>query len=184
VRGKFQILVVPGWPIISVDRLSPNALLVCRHAIALWRTGRYDYLMFTGGRAWDSCVQTRTWSEIGRAIAVSEGVDPDRILVEGISVDTYGHIGQGVGLLRMIGIMDFHLTFCTHAIHGFRIRRTARANHGLDVTIAAVPLPLTLRETLAELAYAFYHGIDPHGDGWIARRNRARRRKRAGGAQT
>lgn len=171
-----RILMVPSWLLLSHNQLSPaNTLPVCQEALKLWQTGAYDLLLLSGGLFLPAHIQSRPSSELMQDWFVEQGVDPRQIVLETRSLDTYDNIRYSLEELASVRIGEFAITVCTHRIHGRRIKHTFRRAHGVDITVHPVPLPLRMMERCQQWMYVLYHWLDPFGNGWLARRTRAKR---------
>ncbi|MFA6082580.1 MAG: YdcF family protein [Patescibacteria group bacterium] len=160
---------------VPVDQLGPDTLMRCEKALELWRTGQFGCLVVTGGRCHPSYVETRSaaesmqvWFDFGR-------VPLSCILVEPEAKDTFGNAISTVAGLQHWGIDTDNITVVSHWLHCVRLRITFRL--ACRVRVKTVPLyyPIGWKGAFAEVAMICYHVLDRKGNGWIARRNRAKR---------
>ncbi len=73
-----------------------------RHGIALYRRGDAPVLIFTGGFGGRGARFAE--SQVGRRYAVRAGVPEDAILIETVSRNTRGNLGEAVQLMRARGL--------------------------------------------------------------------------------
>ena len=68
------------------------------HSIYLYKKGKVDYIIFTGGIGKN---QKRADSEIAKSYAVTKGVDPDKILIDKTSTITFSNLTQAKNLMEI-----------------------------------------------------------------------------------
>ncbi len=98
--SRANVAIVLG---AAVDSREPSPVFRERivHAITLYREGRVERLLFTGGRAeGDSLAE----SEAAQAMALAAGVPADAILIETVSATTLANLTEAQALMRNAGL--------------------------------------------------------------------------------
>ncbi|WP_373354469.1 YdcF family protein [Pseudoroseicyclus sp. CXY001] len=162
------VLGSANWP----DGPSPNLLRRARHGARLWREGKVDAVLGTGG------VGNGAASE-GAAIAAvlaAEGVPAHAIHKEEAARTTMENIAFSLPLLQMLGATE--VLIVTDAPHCPRAVMTARA-HGLPARAAPLPLKgaspraqvrLALRELVALPGYRWRLWREPPHRPYVTKR--------------
>jgi uncharacterized SAM-binding protein YcdF (DUF218 family) len=101
-------------------RPSPVFAARLEHAVALFQTGEYRYLVVTGGKA-DG--DRTTEAAVARDYALARGVPDDRILVEDRGRTTLESLEGVADLLARLGIRD--AVFVSDPTHMLRVLRMA-----------------------------------------------------------
>lgn len=83
-RQHYDVIVVLGAAVWSRGRPSPTLERRLRRGLELFRAGKADHLLFTGGLGRHPPAE----AEVMRHLAIADGVDPDRIAVESASRST------------------------------------------------------------------------------------------------
>ncbi len=84
-----------------MDRLTENDTLYrCQKALELWHTGRYDYVLVTGGIFHPPNVQSVAAATLMGMWLLEHGVPESQILCEIESLDTYENISKGIEALK------------------------------------------------------------------------------------
>jgi uncharacterized SAM-binding protein YcdF (DUF218 family) len=116
----------------------PSPVFAARldHAVALYLTGDYDYLVVTGGKV---AGDHTTEAAVARAYAIARGVPDDRILVEDAGRTTLESLRAVAPLLTAHGVAD--AVFVSDPPHMLRVLRMAR---DLGITAWGSPTPTSV----------------------------------------
>ncbi len=138
----------------------------CQRGLTLWLRGGYDMIVVSGfvGQL------MRDWLRV-------RGVPAQKILADAHAADTFTNIRNSLRLLRERGYEDMQITAVSHWTHLNRIWLTFYLGYGRRIIKCPVPYRIRLRTFFWELGALVYHCLDWRGTGWIARTNRARRRR-------
>lgn len=178
--SETRILMVPSWQLAPSDRLSPrDTQIVCRAALQLWQTGRFDLLLLTGGVFLPPHIQTRPSAELMKDWFRSQDVEPSRIVTETRSLDTFENIAFSLTELRRRGIENPLITVCTQWLHALRIRHTFQRAHGVAMRVHAIRFHMSWRDLAWQWLCVAYHWYDPGGMGRLAKSARLRRSRAA-----
>lgn len=113
---------------------SPAFLRRAAVAAAILRDGRASLAVTCGGRAWNGRVEADALADFLK----SDGVAPDAIVRERLSLDTHDNARFAASLLRRRGITAVYVVTCTwHLPRATRLFRAA----GLDVEGIGVEPP-------------------------------------------
>lgn len=133
-RTKYDCALVCGCP--ANLNGSPSAVMRTRveRAVKLWREGKVQKILFTGGRVKNPHIE----SKIMKDYAVALGVPKELIVTETESVSTYHNMMKSKGLMEEKGLHS-----CAVVTNGWHLRK---ANHyakkfGLDYVMCAADEP-------------------------------------------
>jgi uncharacterized SAM-binding protein YcdF (DUF218 family) len=132
----------------------PSPVFAARldHAVALFLTGDYRYLVVTGGKA-DG--DRTTEAAVARAFALARGVPDERILVEDRGRTTLESLQAVAALLARQGIRD--AVFVSDPTHMLRVLRMAS---DLGMTAWGSPTPTSpVDSDPSRLAAAYVHEL-------------------------
>lgn len=177
-----RVLLVLSEGMTGHDQLSDITLARCGRALALWRTGKYNYLLVTGGKFLPPEIQNRPIADVMRDWFIQNGIHDEYIIVEDESVDTYENISFSLALLRERGLKaNDEITVCTQMQHAWRAAITFWRAHGMRVHLEYVRQPtMPWADVLKELLLLVpYHLWDWDGNGTVAANNRMARRRAA-----
>lgn len=132
----------------------PSPVLASRldHAVALFLTGDYRYLVVTGGKV---AGDRTTEAAVARAYALERGVPDDRILVEDKGRTTLESLEAVAGILGRKGVKD--AVFVSDPTHMLRVLRMAS-----DLGLTAWGSPTTTSPIASDpgrLAGAYVHEL-------------------------
>lgn len=133
-RERYDCALVCGCP--ANLNGSPSATMKSRveMAVRLWREGKVDRLVFTGGRVKNSYTE----SEIMKTYAESLGVPEDRIVTESQSVSTYHNMLHAKDILEENGIKN-----CVVVTNKWHLRKAGHyaEKFGLDYVMCGADEP-------------------------------------------
>jgi len=132
----------------------PSPVLAARldHAVRLFQTGNYHWLVVTGGKA-DG--DRTTEAAVARAYAIAHGVPENRILVENQGRTTLESLQAVAGILRSEGIDD--AVFVSDPTHMLRVLRMA---DDLGIQAWGSPTPTSpIASDPGRLAEAYAHEL-------------------------
>ena len=184
------ILFVPSGGITTLDQLDPaNTLLRCVQGLKMWQTGKYQYLVVTGGKFLAPSVQTKPAGQLQAEWFVAQGVDPNRIIIEQTSLDTYENITNSLRAMHAFqnGALgddyppNWDITVVTQWQHSWRFWISFWELGRLRIKRAPMHYPMSWLSWVMEFAMVAYHFYDPRGTGLVARKNREGRRRTAAG---
>ncbi|MFH1047067.1 MAG: YdcF family protein [Patescibacteria group bacterium] len=177
-----QILFIPSEGIDAVDRLSRNTRERCDAGLHLWRTGRYDRILVTGGRFLNPDVQKTAAATLMRDYLASRGITEGSIVTEDQSLDTYENISLGMAALKCAGAGG-DITVVTQYQHALRFMITFLRRYGTLIRVHPIRhRTFSWRHWLLEwFVFVPYHLIDRDGNMPFARKNREKRRRDANG---
>jgi uncharacterized SAM-binding protein YcdF (DUF218 family) len=184
-RRKIRILYVPAELVETLNRLSRRTILRCQKALELWQHSKYDYLAVTGGIFLPRDIQTEPAGLIMARWFHERGVDPERLIIEQHSRDTYENITGSVAEIRnLLGRRcdseGLEITIVTQWQHARRFQISFRKLHPeIEVKTVAVNYPLSAFETLKEYLFIGIHYVDPRGAGPFGQLNRWLRNRAA-----
>ncbi len=177
-----EVLFIPSCGIEPTDKLSPQDTLIrLFHGLCLWESGDYKMILVTGGFSYSPFVQTKPASHIMRDWLIGRGVNPDCILVEDQSVDTFESIKFGLQTLRQRMTIELlgeqvklpvDITVVTHRQHARRYWVSFKLGYGINVRLANLDYQVPSMVALEEWLCLAYHLLDPKGKGPLARNNR------------
>jgi uncharacterized SAM-binding protein YcdF (DUF218 family) len=150
-RRRFDVIVVPGCAVRPDGQPSPALRRRAEAAIALWRDGLGERLLFTGGHSGGPVAE----AVAAAALAVHEGVPKAAILVEDASLSTEEN--AELGALAAAGARSALVV--TDAYHAFRAQRVFGRFFD-EVVAIGTPTPgwsgtrFALREVVVLLVYA------------------------------
>jgi uncharacterized SAM-binding protein YcdF (DUF218 family) len=143
------VAIVLGAAVRPDGTASPTLRLRTDHAVALYRAGRVDRLLLTGGAGAHGPPESHVAAGIGRAAGLPDAA----LLTEAVSTNTVENLAEAARLLPP----GATLVIVSNRWHLPRARTAARLM-GLRVTVsgplATAPWPRTLRAVLRE-AVAF-----------------------------
>jgi uncharacterized SAM-binding protein YcdF (DUF218 family) len=175
---KFKVLLIPSGGIQAVDFPAPQDTLIrLRQGLKLWHTGAYDMVLVTGGTFNPQWIQTRPAAHIMRDWLVNNGVDPECILVEDKSVDTFENVNNSVAVLMDADAWPAEITVVTQWQHATRLATSFLYGHHIWIKTFGLHYPISLRTALNEYLFMAYHLLDPSGKGRLASHNRETRRQ-------
>lgn len=184
VYPKFRILFVPAESIERQDRLSNRTLLRCKKALELWRTGKYDLVIVSGGKFLAPDVQTLPAGLLMGRWFMNQGLETGQLIIEQESLDTFENISFSVTAMRARGLDDpsrWDITVVSQWQHTRRFAISFRHMSGVEVRTADPGYGLGPIEWLKEWLFILVHVLDPLGHGQLARHNREQRRLAAAG---
>lgn len=114
------------------------------HAIALYRSGQVEYLIFTGGLGTRDEIAE---SEAARAYAIENGIPPDRILIETVSTDTEENLTEAGKIIAANGFA--RVLIVSDPLHMLRAMAIA---HDLGLDASASPTTTSRYESLRSQA--------------------------------
>lgn len=168
--------MIPAERIMPINALSRRTRLRLGRGLSLWKEGGYAAILVTGGLYHDPKRQTVPASVLmKRWLVLHGGVDPDDIITEERSRDTFENVRLGLlRVFRTFRHLRFDVTVVSHPTHLRRFRSVFRA-YGMRVDTVPVHYPLSIKERVLEAMMYAYHLFDSDGSGAVARMNRARR---------
>ncbi len=174
-----MILIIPAELIYPHNRISGPTLARLEEGVRLWKTGRFNGIVVTGGRYLPPDVQTLPAAELMAYWLRDHIREHSRIFVEPNSLDTFENVRFTEQLLkeRLGEIAPRYWTVVSHPSH---LRRFAVTCKALGITMRGAPVryPLSLKARLSEFAAYLMHRLDPLGQGRLAGRNREPRKLR------
>ena len=174
-----MFLIIPAELIYPHNRIAGPTLARLKKGVRLWRTGRFNGIVVTGGRYLPSDVQTLSAADLMACWLRDHIPEHSRIFVEPNSLDTFENVRFTEQLLQeQLGeIAPRYWTVVSHPSHLRRFAVTCKAL-GITMHCAPVRYSLSLKAHLGEFAAYLMHRLDPLGKGRLARRNREPRRLR------
>ncbi len=179
-----EVLFVPAELIEPINQLSVRTQLRCLRALDLWFTGKYTYILVSGGKFLPPSTQTAPAALLMEHWLVDHGVSEKVIVRDLQSVDTFENILFGMQALARHGHGDPSLitvTLVTEPLHAARFVHSFKAMYGSGIRVSPVRYQLSCLEHIKEALFMCIHMLDPRGKGGVARYNRLRRRKAARG---
>jgi uncharacterized SAM-binding protein YcdF (DUF218 family) len=141
---------------VTEHRPSPVFQARIDHAIDLWKTQRVKYLIFTGGLGADD---TLAESQAAQKYAVSQGVPPDRILIELKSRTTKQNLLEAQKILQ-----NQRLSSCLLVSDPLHMKRADWMMRDVGITGYPSPTPYSRYQTwqsqlpfLAREVYFYHH---------------------------
>lgn len=170
-----KILMIPAELVDPVDKLSANTLRRCQAGLEAWVGGDYEMILLSGGIFLPRDRQTKPAAETMKEWFVSRGVDPEVILVEGDSLDTYENVRFNASLTRD------QITVLTQYQHAIRFLLTFYLALGVRIKVIPIRQPaMSWKDWFMEwLVLIPYHLIDWKGTLFLARYNRRSRERAA-----
>lgn len=174
-----RVLLVPSCGIAPIDRLQAgDTLFRCERALEAWRTGRYDYILCTGGIFNPPSIQTVAAATLMGLWFLERGVPDAALVIEDRSLDTYENAAFGLVALRArLGSVRWDISVMTQWQHAVRFFFTFFLGHGLLVELKPIHQPISWRTWFWEWFLLVYHLIDWRGTLPVARYNRDSRRQ-------
>lgn len=180
MEGNARVLFVPSCGVTEHNVLTPtDTLLRCEEGLKLWRSGDYDYILVTGGLFNPKHVQSIPAGMLMRGWFIARGVDPNKVIEETRSLDTFENIKFGLEELRKRGIPDRDITVVTQWQHAWRFAITFRRAYGIKVKRVPLEYAMSWKSWLIEFVLIAYHAYDRYGTKHVAQKNRDDRRKDA-----
>ena len=178
-----RILLVPSGDIVNGTDLAPfNTLPRCERGLELFRSGRYDLILVTGGCFLPRHLQTEAAGSLMYRWFVEHGIRADQIVSETKSLDTFQNISMGMTALMAIDSGDqssWQITVVTQWQHAWRFWISFKAMYGLTIKRESLYYPMGFKRWLKEFALIAYHLYDKKGVGAIAQHNRNQRQRAA-----
>jgi len=167
-----QVLLVPSSGMNGLE-LEADTKARCDRAFELWRSGRYDLILVTGGVT--QSLELPPDSTIMKSYLVSIGAPSSLIIEENRALDTFQNVAFSLEKLDKEGIKDFQITVVTQWQHGIRFLITFWLGHRIHIRIKFARYPMSAIYWCCECLYIIYHLYDPRGDRFLARLNRRNR---------
>jgi len=163
-----------------MDKLTEtDTLYRCEHALELWRTGEYDYLVTSGGIFHPPNVQSVPAGTLMGLWFLEHGVPERQILCEDTSLDTYENIAHSIAMLKALDVWpSCQITVVTQWQHAIRFFITFLWAWWKPTRLCSLDQPITWGTWLQEWVLIAYHILDRKGTGWVACWNRDRRRQK------
>ncbi|MEK7183566.1 MAG: YdcF family protein [Patescibacteria group bacterium] len=183
-HSRTQILFVPAELIDPVNQLSSRTLARCKKAFELWQTEKFDFLVVTGGRFLPPSRQTTAAGVLMSRWFNEKGVNPEHIVIEEESFDTFENISGSVQAMQARGLGDpqqWDITIVTQRQHAARFEISFWNMYQLKIRSERPDYRLGPIEWCKEWLFILVHLFDPYGRGSLARRNRDDRRLAAYG---
>ncbi|MFA5946271.1 MAG: YdcF family protein [Patescibacteria group bacterium] len=182
MTGKTQVLFVPSGNIVEKNELSPaDTLLRCQRALELWKSGKFHFLLITGGLFNPPDVQSIPAAWIMAEWFQNRGVPRDQIIVERDSLDTFQNIRFGLERLKENDIVNCDFTVVTQWQHAWRFWVTMWWVYGIKIERVGMHYKLPALAQIKEYLFILYHVWDPYGVGFLAQKNRRDRGALASG---
>lgn len=171
-----KILVILSEGLVPINQLSAVTLMRLQAGLKEWKREVHDLILVTGGTFLPPTVQTRPIAHVMREWLVAEGVQPDRILVEDRSKDSFENMQFSTKVLGDNGFTpdNSSLTIVSQWQHVLRTRYTA-SKYRWKTKPFNVRYSIGFKGMLMEFVFILVHLIDPYGTGIIARKNRVGR---------
>lgn len=170
-----RVLMVLAAGIEPVDKNDRAVLARLSMGLALWKEGRFDVILVTGGIFLPRTIQTRPAAELMADWLFAQGVPSDRVMIENKALNTWDNISGGLRLLsNRFGNEPIGITVVTQWQQAMRVWLSFALGYGKLVKVGPVSEPKFLP---LEIAYFLLHLLDPRGVGPLAVRNREQRRQ-------
>jgi hypothetical protein len=175
-----NILMIPAGGIDPVDQPGKaDTLRRLEAGLEAWNSGRFHYILVCGGFYLPIAIQTRAAADIMADWLIAHGVRREAILIEDRSVDSFENIAFGLGELHVRQIRLTTITVCSQWQHALRICITLWKrfwlNDEISIKMRGLHYAIPLQAWLSEWFMILYHLCTKHEEGWLARKNRARR---------
>ena len=176
-----NILLVPSGIIRPINSLEQTPTLQrLQAALAVWQTGKYDYLILSGSKVWPDQVSTKPDAEIMYDWLISQPNHPPlkKIYIENKARDTYENCSLTLDILKSLPNFtnDCTLTLVTNPLHAKRFLVSLQQGYQFyKVAFVDTQEHLSFSGILREYCLIFIHSFDPTGKGFLPTLNRKRR---------
>lgn len=181
-----KVLFVPSSGVSALNRLRKDTLRRCKRGLRLWQSGRYDYLLLSGGIFNPPNIQTVPASLLMRNWFLAHSVDGSKIITEEESLDTFENVKFGIKELEEKGLSVAKIAVVSQWQHViFRIFPIFLLGYGRLIR----PHPMWyfasikdfFREAIAILIFILYClMLDPKGEKFLSHKRRQRLLKQIG----
>jgi uncharacterized SAM-binding protein YcdF (DUF218 family) len=161
--AKADVIIILGAA-VRKGEASPAFAGRIRHAIDLHKRGFAQKLIFTGGLGHDGKIPE---SEVGRQIALREGIDDRDILIESKSTKTWENFVEAARLMREHGLHNAIIVSDPYHLHR---ARTMAADAGITAVTSPTPhtafrtwrtkVPFLLNELRLFHSHLIYRALD------------------------
>lgn len=183
--AELRVIIVPSHEVKPVDQLNGTITLArLRKALELWRTGKFDLMILSGGKVWSNDIQTKPFGFTMLKWIVGQlgGPEPGKIIAEELSRDTIENAELSLGIIEeehpdlSKDRNRVEITIVTEPSQGRRMAYAIRCGFGWpNVILVDSGVNIGLARKLWELWLYIYHLSDPTGASPIVKKIREKR---------